>query len=177
MNTPDDTQIVWWSLHSHASCELSWSQIFDPRRDTLIRWRPWGSKETLSASKAHLAQTWHLSFSHGRRMTPLPWLLHSNIYANAFSLHGMTHCWTELTLLPGTAPSHTHRETLWTLCKIHTYEHINIHANTCTSKAICMWMLIWTYTPPRAGQKSAVFHVRPDAFSNSSTHKCIIRLF
>lgn len=92
---------------------------------------------------------------------------------------GKTHCWPGLTLCQRLPP---HTETEFGLCKhkhimnpmlnkhIFTYQHMHIHSDG-------IRMHIWTYTLPRAGQKSAVLHVRPDAFSNSSTHKCIIRLF
>lgn len=112
---------------------------------------------------------------------------HCHGYSTLISMKTLS-CWED-PLLAGadtlfrTAPTHTNIEKA---CKHKNIMNPVQNINTSTNKHTCkyvhiqsygIWMLIWIYISTRAGQKSAVFHARQDAFSNSSTHKCIIRLF
>lgn len=162
-----------WHLH----VQRSWSQMFDPQRDTLIKWWPLGSEELLCASKAHLAYNLALLVSHMVICWP-----RCHGYSTLISMHmpsgwtggptaglGLTHCQE----LP--PPTHKQRKVcvntniLWTQCKIDT----SVYRHTSNSRTFT-WMGIWRHT---LLDRSQLYSVRLDAFSNSPTHKCIIWLF
>lgn len=172
------------SKHLHVTFELSWSQMFDPQRDTLIRWRPLGWKRAAVCFKS--------SFSLKLGTSPSPMVRgwpRCRGYSTLISMQTPSRCTGRPTASQGglsarNCPPHTQTEKA--LCKHkhimnpmqnrhpykcqHTCKHTHIQSDS-------IWMHMWRYTHRQAGQKSAVLHVRPDAFSNSSTHKCIIRLF
>lgn len=124
-------------------------------------------KSRCPSQKLIWPEAWHLSFSHGRRLTPLPRLRPSNIYASAFSL-----CWEE----PAAADRGWHSASDCPLTQKQSEACVNTNALPSppptqnkqhiknTSKSDGVWMHTWTFTIPRAWRQSAVLQCRAGCF-------------
>jgi len=137
-------------------------------------------KSRCPSQKLIWPEAWHLSFSHGRRLTPLPRLRPSNIYASAFSL-----CWED----PAAADRGWRSASDCPLTQKQSEACVNTNAlpspprrkinNTSKThpKAMAYECTRGRLQFPELDGSRLYSNVGPDAFSDSSTLKCIIRLF